>query len=175
MKPVRVVAGEARGRRLVAPDAIGTRPTGDRVREAIANSLHSLDAVEGATVIDLFAGSGALGIELLSRGALHCTFVDHARSAVTAIRQNLAITGLADRSDIVVGDAMTAARRVADVALVDPPYAFEHWQELLDDLGAPLAVLESNRAIEPGPGWDVVREKRYGGTVVTFVRRTNAG
>ena len=75
---MRVVAGTARGRRLVAPAGRDTRPTSDRVRESIFNALHSLGAVEGATVVDLFAGSGALGIEALSRGAAHCTFVEPA-------------------------------------------------------------------------------------------------
>ena len=95
---MRVVAGEARGRRLVAPEGSKTRPTLDRVRESMFNSLGSLDAVDGARVLDLFAGSGALGIEALSRGATSCVFVDHGRDARNAISVNLETTGFLDRS-----------------------------------------------------------------------------
>ena len=84
-----MVAGSARGRRLEAPEGTTTRPTGDRVREAVFNSLHSLGAVEDASVLDLFAGSGALGIEALSRGAAEATFVDSDRRAVDLVQANL--------------------------------------------------------------------------------------
>src|SRR3954453_13290953 len=98
--PMRVVAGTARGRRLVAPPGRDTRPTSDRVRESVFNVLHSLGAIDGASVVDLFAGSGALGIEALSRGAAHCTFVEPAPAAVTAIRTNLTTAGVAERATI---------------------------------------------------------------------------
>ncbi len=134
---MRVVAGSARGRRLEAPEGESTRPTGDRVREAVFNSLHSLGAVEDATVLDLFAGSGALGIEALSRGAAHATFVDTDRRAIGAIEANLAATGLAERATVLRADAdSVVARAVAegrrwDLALLDPPYAFDGWADLL--------------------------------------------
>ena len=86
---MRVVAGELGGRRLVAPPGTDVRPTTDRVREAIFNSLGSLGVVEGAVVADLFAGSGAVGIEALSRGAAHCTFVENDRGPVTALRPHM--------------------------------------------------------------------------------------
>ena len=128
--PVRVVAGELRGRRLVAPPGSTTRPTSDRVREATFNALGSLGAIEDAVVLDLFAGSGALGIEALSRGAAQCTFVERDRAALAALRANL--------------DALPARRRSGhgacgatppvgpwDLALLDPPYAFDGWTDLL--------------------------------------------
>jgi len=174
---VRVVAGTARGRRLVAPAGRGTRPTSDRVRESIFNALHSLGAVEDATVVDLFAGSGALGIEALSRGAAHCTFVEPAPAAVAAIRTNLTTAGVAERATI---DTRTAESYLAahpapvDVALCDPPYDFAGWAALLARLPAGLVVCESDRPVELPPGWDAARIRRYGGTVVTFGRPAGA-
>jgi 16S rRNA (guanine966-N2)-methyltransferase len=174
---VRVVAGSAKGRPLVAPPGRDTRPTSDRVRESIFNALFSLGGVDGMTVLDLFAGSGALGIEALSRGAGHCTFVDPARPALDAVHANLAATGLAARAEVVAATAEAyLARRAAgvDLALCDPPYAYEAWPDLLAALPADLVVCESDRPIDPGEGWRVVRTRRYGGTVVTF-GRTSAG
>jgi len=175
---VRVVAGSARGRRLEAPEGTTTRPTGDRVREAVFNALHSLGAVEDAAVLDLFAGSGALGIEALSRGAAAATFVDTDRRSIAAIEANLAATDLADRATVVRSDADSVlARAVADgqrwdLALLDPPYAFDAWTGLLDGFPADLVVVESDRHIEAPPGWGVVRERRYGSTLVAVLRPT---
>ncbi len=168
---MRVVAGTAKGRRLVAPAGRDTRPTSDRVRESIFNALHSLDAIRDATVVDLFAGSGALGIEALSRGAAHCTFVESAPDALVAIRQNLDSAGLAPRATVEARtvDAYLAGRpEPVDLALCDPPYAFTEWAELLARLPAGLVVCESDRPIDLGAGWDAARTRRYGGTVVTF-------
>ena len=172
---MRVVAGRARGRRLASPRGRTVRPTSDRVREATFNALSSLDALEDASVLDLFAGSGALGIEALSRGAAAATFVDHDPTALVAVRANLATTGLAAAGTVVRSDA---SRFVAsgpgrfDLALLDPPYDFDgsSWSGLLDLVEAGLAVLESDREIDPGERWEPVRVKRYGATVVTFVR-----
>lgn len=170
---MRVVAGTARGRRLEAPPGTDTRPTSDRAREAIFNALHSLAAVVDKRVADLFAGSGALGVEALSRGAASCTFVEHDRTATGVIEANLAHCGL-DGGTVVRADVMRwleATRGPFDLVLADPPYAFDAWPALLATLDTGLAVLESNRPIEPGPGWVVTRSRRYGGTVVTFVAR----
>jgi 16S rRNA (guanine966-N2)-methyltransferase len=172
---MRVVAGEARGRRLEAPEGADTRPTSDRVREAIFNSLASMDALDDAKVLDLFAGSGALGIEALSRYAAQCTFVERARPALDAIRTNLDVTGLSDRSNVVVADAMTFVTqgKAADFNLVlaDPPYDFSQWAELLNGITTALVVAESNRPVKPPEGWEILREKRYGKTWVTFLER----
>ncbi|RPI12153.1 MAG: 16S rRNA (guanine(966)-N(2))-methyltransferase RsmD [Actinobacteria bacterium] len=167
------MAGTARGRRLEAPPGIDTRPTSDRVREAIFNALHSLDAIVDRRVADLFAGSGALGIEALSRGAASCTFVEQDRTAIAVIEANLARCGLVSGT-VVRADVLrwlAGSRGPLDLVLADPPYAFDDWPTLLGALDTGLAVLESNRPIEPGPGWLVTRSKHYGGTVVTFVAR----
>jgi 16S rRNA (guanine966-N2)-methyltransferase len=170
---VRVVAGSLRGRRLLAPVSSATRPTSDRVREAIFNALASLDAITDAVVLDLFAGSGALGIEALSRGAAHCTFVESARPALAVLRANLDALGLVDRATVAPMDVgrFLATSRPADLALADPPYAFDGWDALFGALDADLLVAESDRRVEPAPGWEVVRDKRYGATRVTFLRR----
>ncbi len=173
---MRVVGGSARGRRLRAPGGEGVRPTSDRVREAIFDVLMSLDAVEGSTVVDLFAGSGALGIEALSRGARSATFVESGREAVASIRANLATTAMGDRAEVVRAGVLEwlageGSTRRFDLALCDPPYGFDRWAELLDLLRADLAVLESSRVVEAPPSWEAVKVKRYGGTVVTLIHQ----
>ncbi|MDP9420792.1 MAG: 16S rRNA (guanine(966)-N(2))-methyltransferase RsmD [Actinomycetota bacterium] len=173
---MRVVAGVARGRRLAAPSGRSIRPTSDRVREAVFNALTSLGVVEGAAVVDLFAGSGAMGVEALSRGAASVTFVDHDARALTVVRANLASTGLEPEARLVRSDVvrfLAGAPGRFDLALVDPPYRFDDdaWSAVLGTLDAEVAVLESDRAVEPGPRWDPLRVKNYGATVVTIARQ----
>ena len=169
---MRVVAGELRGRRIEAPPGTDTRPTTDKVREATFNALGSLDLVRDALVVDLFAGSGALGIEALSRGAEHCTFVERDRSALRTLRDNLDALGLVGRATVVPGDALVRARGVAaDLVLADPPYGFEAWDELLAKIDAPFVVAESGRELADVAGWSTQRAKRYGRTWVTFLER----
>jgi 16S rRNA (guanine966-N2)-methyltransferase len=171
---VRVISGSARGRRLLAPEGTDTRPTPDRVREATFNALGSLRAVEEAAVLDLFAGSGAMGIEALSRGASRVTFVDSDLRARRAIEANLAACGLSAGADVVatpVERFIAGTQRRWDLALLDPPYDYDGWPELLLDLPAQTAVLESNREVEPPFGWEVLRAKRYGRTHVVIARR----
>lgn len=169
----------------MAPEGTDTRPTLDRVREAMFNSLVSLGAVDGARVLDLYAGSGALGIEALSRGAASCVFVDVGREARRALATNLETTGFADRSTVVAQDvtawlrestreAASSSRRF-DLVLIDPPYAAddETWSEVLDAVAALAAggvvVAESARPIDHPAGWDAQKEKRYGGTLVSVL------
>jgi len=170
---MRVVTGSLRGRKLVAPDAGATRPTTDRVREAVFNALTSLDTIIDARVVDLYAGSGAMGIEALSRGATHCTFVERDRGALSAIHANIAALGLAGVTRVVSGDAAVYAARVdADIAFVDPPYDFDAWDDLLTSIAAGFVVAESGREVAAPPGWEQTRVKRYGRTWVTFLART---
>jgi 16S rRNA (guanine966-N2)-methyltransferase len=172
---MRVVAGLAGGRQLRAPAGRQLRPTSERVREALFNALGSLDVVDGATVVDLFAGTGALGIEALSRGAASATFVDADLHAVRAIEDNLGATGLGDRATVVHADVFRflegAPPTPYDIAFADPPYAFTDWPRLLGLLPARLAALEARTHVELGPGWHPLRSKRYGDTVVTLARR----
>jgi 16S rRNA (guanine966-N2)-methyltransferase len=169
---VRIVSGDLRGRRLVAPPATTTRPTTDKTREAVFNALASLDVIVGARVVDLYAGSGALGIEALSRGAASCTFVERDRTAVRAIDENIAALGLRDRSRVIVADGIgTAPKLPADVLFADPPYDFDDWPRLLRAVNAELVVAEAGAALEAPAGWELGRVKRYGRTWVTFLHR----
>jgi 16S rRNA (guanine966-N2)-methyltransferase len=169
---VRVVGGSARGRTLVAPPGGRTRPTSDRVREAIFNALRSRDVVEDARVLDLFAGSGALGIEALSQGAARATFVDSDRAARQAARRNLEACGFLDRAAIVAAPAERFLARLGDerfdLAFCDPPYAFAGWEPLLAALPADFVVIESDRPVPVPAGRELVREARYGDTWVGF-------
>ena len=169
---MRVVAGTARGLRLAVPRDDGIRPTADRVREAVFNALYSRGVIAGATVLDLFAGTGALGIEALSRGAARAVFVECSRMHAALVEENLATCGFSDRADVVVADARTwlaANPGPWDLALLDPPYAFDDWPALLVGLDAGLAVAESDREFGQIQSWHVERVRRYAGTVVTLL------
>ena len=122
---MRIVAGEWRGRKLVAPKGEATRPTADRTRETLFNMIASrLGTFEGLRVADLFAGSGALGLEALSRGAAHCLFVEQDGEALKAIRANIATLGARDRTDVRAGSVLSlpAGSSPLDLILLDPPY-----------------------------------------------------
>jgi 16S rRNA (guanine(966)-N(2))-methyltransferase RsmD len=151
------------------------RPTSDRVRESIFDILGSRGGVDGLSVVDLFCGSGALGLEALSRGAASATFVDVDPGALDAVRTNLDAVGLGDRPITVVRAALPgwlAGAPSFDLALCDPPYTFEAWPELLSILQADTAVLESSTPISVPERWVVARERRYGGTLVTVAHRS---
>lgn len=169
---MRVVAGELGGRRLISPEGVATRPTTDRVREAMFNALGSAGVLDGAVVADLYAGSGAIGIEALSRGAATCRFVERDRRALGVLRDNLEALGLTDRATVLAADALAVASSIdADIVVADPPYDFDRWDELLGRLEVGLVVAEAGRAVDPPPGWEVTRSKRYGRTWVTFLER----
>ncbi len=173
---MRVVAGTARGRRLVAPKGDATRPTSDRVREAVFNALASLDAVRGSHVWDLWCGSGALGIEALSRGAESAVFVDREPAALDAVRANLASSGLAasgrvQRADVLRWVESPDRTERVDLVLADPPYEFDGWAELLARLRTTWLVAESDRELDLGPAFEVVRSRRYGRTWVVIGRQ----
>lgn len=171
---MRVVAGELGGRRLVAPDGTSTRPTTDRVREAVFNSLGSAGLLDGALVADLFAGSGAIGIEALSRGAERCVFVERDRAALRALDENLDTLELRDRSKVMSADAVSSATSIeADIVFADPPYDFDDWATLLSRLEVPMVIAESGFEIAAPDGWTVTRTKRYGRTRVTFLERVD--
>jgi 16S rRNA (guanine966-N2)-methyltransferase len=176
---MRIVGGTLGGRVIRAPSGAATRPTSEKVREAIFNILPD---VAGAEVLDLFAGSGALGIEALSRGAAHATFVEQAKPALAVLRANLAELGVADRATIVVGDAVAFATRHGSgrtwrLVLVDPPYRSDLAVRAVSALGdlAPDAVVvieHDRRHVPPDPLGSLLRtdERRYGDTCVSFFR-----
>ena len=179
---MRVIAGSAKGRRLVdVPE--GVRPVSDRVREGLFSSLG--DRVEGAHVLDLYAGTGALGIEALSRGAADAMFVDRDRRSVAAIRQNLARTGFEDRARVVRDEAVRAlegSEGPLDLVFVDPPYETDP-AEVERALGALSAkdLLRAGFTVVVTRGrrsstlvipvdWSPARRLAYGDSVVTLFR-----
>jgi 16S rRNA (guanine966-N2)-methyltransferase len=171
------VAGELRGRRIESPPGLDTRPTTDKVREAVFNALVSRDLVRDARVADVFAGTGALGIEALSRGAAHCTFVERDRNVVRYLRTNLEQLGLESRSRVVAGEALSQAAALdVDIVLADPPYEFDDWTRFLSALQAPFVVAEAGRPLDrlEVTGWQPTRSKRYGRTWITFFERIEA-
>jgi 16S rRNA (guanine(966)-N(2))-methyltransferase RsmD len=172
---MRVVAGRYGGRRLVAPPGSATRPTSDRVREALFSVLGP--SVQGARVLDLYAGSGALAIEALSRGAASAVFVDRSPRALVAIRANLEALGIeADVRRCEAAAALRAASARADaydLVFLDPPYrrAAELGRELSEALPAVLApgarvVSESDRREPLELALPLVDERRYGDTLI---------
>lgn len=177
---MRVIAGSARGRRIVAPPGFDVRPTSDRVRQATFNALVHRGAVEEARVLDLFAGSGSLGIEALSRGAGHVTFVESNRVAHACILDNIDHLGFAAQATVLRSDAprwVAAVRDQVDLVFADPPYSFDEWKPLLAALHPMLAhdalvVMETGSVPEIGEEWTIVRQQRYGATVVTLLART---
>ena len=175
---MRVVAGELGGRRLVTPPGGGVRPTSDRVREALFSILGD---ISGLAVLDLFAGSGAMGLEALSRGARRCVFVESDRAACRVIHDNLEklrFTGAL----VLQKDVFQALReergRTYDLVLVDPPYG--SWPDLeprlaevLPAMLAPdgLLVVETSSRVEPGLPLELVTSRRYGSARITLFTR----
>ena len=171
---MRVVSGTARGRRLSAPLAPSIRPTTDRVKESIFDILGSVGGVAEMTVADLFCGSGALGIEALSRGAASVAFIDADRAALTAVTANLAAVGLGGASHTIVqGRIPGALLPKVDLVLADPPYDFDQVDEVLASIDAQILVLESRATPEIPTGWVSHRQRRYGGTLVTVMVRAD--
>jgi 16S rRNA (guanine966-N2)-methyltransferase len=177
---VRIVAGSRKGHGIAAPKGVVTRPTGDRVREAVFSIIGH---VEGARVLDLFAGSGAMGLEALSRGAATAVFVENDRAACRIIQRNLEKLRLTG-ADVRCQDALAALReerargRRYDLVLVDAPY--EEWEryeaalseivpELLDENG--LAVVETASRTQPRLPLDLVTTRRYGSARITVFSR----
>ena len=173
---MRVVAGQFGGRALVAPRGRATRPTSDRVREALFSILGA-GSVEGARVLDLFAGSGALGIEALSRGASEAVLVDSSAAAVAAIRRNLSALGV--HAEVRRQDAVAYLRgasrdaRQYDLVFLDPPYRHANalGRELSTALGPVLAlaarvVAESDRRAPLELELPLLDERRYGDTLI---------
>ena len=184
---MRIIGGEFRGRSIAAPPGEATRPTSDRARQAVFNMLEHAPwspALEGRRVIDLFAGSGALGLEALSRGATSCLFVDLAEPSLAAIRANVAAFGVGARARLLRQDAAQLGRLPAgeapyDLAFLDPPYAKGLGDPALMALrdggwlaADAIAVLErgAGEAAAEVPGFERLDQRRYGAAEVLFLR-----
>ena len=181
---LRIVGGAAKGRRLAAPPR-GTRPTSERAREALFNSLAALIDLDGARVLDLFAGSGAVGLEALSRGAAAVTLVEDDHSAAEVIRRNAEVVGLPGTRVVQRKAAayLAGAAESFDLVFADPPYAFDE-----DDLAALLVALAERGWLAPDavvvlerparggePLWpdviETIKQRRYGEGVLWYGRR----
>ncbi|MBQ0038255.1 MAG: 16S rRNA (guanine(966)-N(2))-methyltransferase RsmD [Clostridiales bacterium] len=178
---MRVITGTARGRRLKELEGMETRPTTDRVKEGLFSTIQF--DIEGRRVLDLFAGTGQLGIEALSRGAAAAVFVDQRRDAVQLIRENLALCDLADRAHVVNGDAMAYLRsgEKFDLVFLDPPYDSGLLEAALERIamfdicrehGIIVAESAADKALPPlAPPYSIYREYRYGKIKVTVYHR----
>ncbi len=180
---IRIIGGRFRGRRLHFPNATGLRPTADRLRETLFNWLQF--EIEGARCLDLFAGSGALGLEALSRGAAFVRFVDQAQAVVRQLRENLGLLGVNEQAEVVRGDAARLLRgrpeRPFDLVFLDPPYVLRTLPKLchlleengwLADAAWIYLEQESHRPWFGLPaGWSVHREAVAGQAACWLVRR----
>jgi 16S rRNA (guanine966-N2)-methyltransferase len=182
---VRVISGSARGRKLKSVDSPGVRPTTDRLKESLFSTLGP--GIRGKRVLDLYAGSGGLGIEALSRGAEHATFVEADHAAAGMIEANLFATGLADRAQVVrhrverfSGGSRFGAEGVFDVVLADPPYETGIPSEVLEALatggrlaGNAMVVLEVSSRLEnldPPLGYRLLDARKYGDSKLVYLQ-----
>ena len=185
---MRIIAGSHRGRRLKAPRGTSVRPTADRVREALFNVLaHGREGgallPAGARVLDLFAGTGGLGLEALSRGAAHVTFIENAPAALAALRTNIAALGVADCTTVLARDATAPGAAPTDaacaLALLDPPYRSALAAPALEALaaggwlmeGAVTAVeLGASENVTPPEDFTRLEQRRWGAAKVVLLR-----
>ncbi|MFC0305559.1 16S rRNA (guanine(966)-N(2))-methyltransferase RsmD [Rhizorhabdus histidinilytica] len=170
---MRIIAGQWRGRPLIAPQGQATRPTSDRTREALFSMLASrLGSFEGLAVADVCAGTGALGLEALSRGAARCTFVERDRAAVEALRANIAKLGAAAEVRTIAAESFAGG--AYDLVLIDPPYGTGLGQKVLPAIGlAPggWASIETARDEAVAvPGFTVEAERVHGKARITLLR-----
>ena len=179
---MRVISGEWRGRKLLAPKNDATRPTADRTRETLFSMLTSrLGSFEGLYVADLFAGSGALGIGALSRGAEQCLFAEQDRDALDALRQNLGALGAISRADVRAGSVLGLgpARRSYDLLMFDAPYATGAGSVALDKLNrlgwigpdSWISIETADKEVVDVAGFEIDAERRVGKAKLTLLRQ----
>lgn len=180
---MRIIAGQWCGRRIEAPEGQGTRPTSDRAREGLFSMLASrLGSFEGLRVADLFAGTGALGLEALSRGSAHCLFLESSTSALGTLRRNIDKLAAADRAEIRAQGVEHALppRTPCDLVLMDPPYRTGLAQAALDRIstdnwlasGAWLSLEIGGEQISVPPGLTLEAERRFGKATILLLRAT---
>ena len=178
---MRVISGIRRGLKLKPPEGENTRPTTDRVKEAVFNIIQT--HIPANRVLDLFAGSGALGIEALSRRSEHCVFVERSRTAYELVKYNLELSKLLESAELVLSDALAylgTAKEPFDIIFLDPPYNKGMLEPVLDEIGSRgllerggviVAETEKNGEEALHPGFDTLRRSVYGKTVITVLGR----
>ncbi len=180
---MRIIGGEYGGRRIIAPKGKNIRPTTDRMRETIFNILsHSSGEFEGANILDVFAGSGAMGLEALSRGAAHATFFDKDRSALQLVKKNIDLLDALDKSTIkyVTAPIFPPAQKTFDFIFLDPPYNLDIISDTLSALSKNNYFADNAMVIaEYSPDtdfvfpdyFDVIKEKTYGDARFSFLKK----
>ncbi len=178
---MRVISGTARGLKLLAPEGLNTRPTTDRVKESVFNIL--MPYLPCDKVLDLFAGSGAMGIEALSRGCAHCTFIEKDSSSLDIIQKNVQKARVADASKILKADALDflkSCKTQFDTIFLDPPYnqgflapVFEIVNEnnLLSENGIIVCETEDKGETVQNDSFVCIRQAKYGKTIVSFYKK----
>ncbi len=171
---MRVASGLAKGVKLHSPLSSRTRPTTQKVKEAVFDSLRTNFSLQNTKVVDLFAGSGAMGIEALSQGASQVTFVENNLQAIKIIEANIVSTKLdRDKTTLVRANVLTWLSRCSfdfDLAFCDPPYEFSNWIQVFDLLKTKILVVESNKLLEVSNcPYDLYKVKKYGDTVISFL------
>ncbi|MHB2027745.1 MAG: RsmD family RNA methyltransferase [Acidimicrobiales bacterium] len=167
---MRVIGGVARGRQLKAKLPVTVRPTTDYAREAIFSMLESRGGLNGLVVADLYCGSGAMGIEAMSRGADKVYFVDTDPQCLSAVKMNLAPLGLSSEAIYVRANLpVWTPPRDLDLVLADPPYGPMDLASVLRGVLAQRAIIENDRYMDPPLAWTVTKTKRYGTTLVTML------
>ena len=182
---MRIISGSARGRKLKELQGTDTRPTTDKVKESLFNIIQF--EIEGRRVLDLFGGTGQLGLEALSRGAVSCTFVDQRREAAALIRENIRLTGFTDRARVVQGEALSflaACRAKFDVVFRDPPYDSPLLEQslessagfdILSEHGIMICESAADRLLPLlAPPYERGRDYRYGKIRLTVYRRAGS-
>ena len=178
---MRVIAGEAKGMRLKSPSGLNIRPTADRVKEALFSMIGS--SIVDAVFVDLYAGSGAIGIEAISRGAESCIFVDNNKKSISLIKQNLAITKFENRGRVICADIKKAIKQLeekdckADIVFLDPPYNIVELQSIIEFILNSSILKEDGLVIvehdRNNIGWTVslalTKQKKYGDTYLSFL------
>ena len=182
---MRVISGSARGRKLSAPEGFDTRPTTDRVKESVFNIISPYIPTE--SVLDMFAGSGAMGIEALSRGCTRAVFLEHTQRAMQTVKKNVEGARLADRAEMVLGDAFEYLKRTKekfDIIFLDPPYNTGLLSRALDEISRGKHLSDSGIIVaecevggeEPNCGsFEVIRRAKYGKTVICILRNVSDG
>ncbi len=180
---MRVIAGEARGRKLLSLDGLHTRPTTDRVKESMFNMISP--RIFSARVLDVFAGSGALGIEALSRGASSCVFLENDADALSVIRENLNTVKLSEKAEVHLVDACRFLAQIEmkfDIIFLDPPYDAQLYfpslsailqGDILEKDGIIISERRADKELPQVQGLSIVKDRRYGKTAITIYERTD--
>ena len=181
---MRIITGQAKGVRLKAPKGLNTRPTSDRVKESLFSIL--ADRIYDRSILDLFAGTGNLGLEALSRGALNAIFVEHDSNCIKIIQENINNTKMQEKSKIIRGDVyrivdnLNKCSHAFDIIFADPPYNKEHVNKLLNSLSVnilkpdSLIIIEhsKNEAYNIPQHIELIRKQQYGETIISIFRLT---